>query len=126
MKLGMRRLIALAVTLAGVGAASACGSPAPHAPEPAAAAGARQSRVPGEYLVTVAARNGVEAIAELYGRFGIKGIQDLGHNVFLVTLTEDPGPARMEQLLGGNARIRAVQPNFVYGTRGPARLPGAR
>jgi hypothetical protein len=122
----MRRLIALAVTLAGAGAASACGSPAPHAAEPATAAGARQSRVPGEYLVTLAARNGVEAIAELYGRFGIKGIQDLGHNVFLVTLTEDPGPARMEQLRGGNARIQAVQPNFVYGTRGPARLPGAR
>lgn len=126
MKLGMRRLIALAVTLASAGAASACGSPAPRATEAAVPAGARQHRVPGEYLVTLAARNGVEAIAELYGRFGIKGIRDLGHDVFLVILTEDPGPARMEQLRGGNARIQAVQPNFVYGTGGPARLPGAR
>jgi hypothetical protein len=82
--------------------------------------------VPGEYLVTLAARGSVKSIVELYGRFGIKGMQDLGRNVFLVTLTEDPGPARMEQLRGNNARILAVQPNFVYRTREPARLPHAR
>jgi hypothetical protein len=32
----------------------------------------------------------------------------------------------MEQLRGDNARILAVQPNLVYGTREPARLPRAR
>lgn len=60
----------------------------------------------------------MKTIVDLYGQFGIKGIRDLGHNVFLVTLTADPGPARMEQLRGENAHIQAVQPNFVYGTSG--------
>jgi len=125
MNFGMRRLIALAVTLTGATAACACG----HTPgnlEAAPAVRAPQARVPGEYLVTLAARSGVEAIVELYERFGIKGIQNLGHDVFLVSLTEDPGPDRMEQLRGDNARILAVQPNLVYGTREPARLPRAR
>lgn len=125
MKFGTQRLIALAVTLTGATAACACG-PAPGNLEAAPAVRAQQTRVPGEYLVTLAARSGVEAIVELYERFGIKGIQDLGHNVFLVSLTEDPGPDRMEQLRGDNAHIQAVQPNLVYGTREPARLPGVR
>ena len=74
----------------------------------------RQNRVPGEYLVTLAAEADVKAIAELYGRFGIKGTQDLGSNLFLLRLTEDPGPAKMEELRGQNAQIQAIQPNFVY------------
>ncbi len=119
MKYGMRRLIALAVTLAGAAAGCACGGPAPDNLEAAPAARAQQTRVPGEYLVTLAARDSVKAITDLYGQFGIKGIRDLGRNLFLVTLTEDPGPARMEQLRGESAHIQAVQPNFVYGIRGP-------
>lgn len=118
MKYGMRRLIALAVTLAGVAAGSACGH-TPGNPQAAPKARAQQTRVLGEYLVTLVARDSVKAIVDLYGQFGIKGIQDLGHNIFLVTLTEDPGPAKMEQLRGENAHIHAVQPNFVYGTREP-------
>jgi hypothetical protein len=125
MNFGMQRLIALAVTLTGATAACACG-PAPTKLEAAPAVRAPQTRVAGEYLVTLDARSGVEAIVELYERFGIKGIQSLGHNVFLVSLTEDPGPDRMEQLRGDSARIHAVQPNFVYGAREPARLPHAR
>jgi hypothetical protein len=73
-----------------------------------------QSRAPGEYLVTLAAGADVKAIADLYGRFGIRSAQGLGRNIFLVTLTEDPGPAKMEELRGKNAQIQAVQPNFVY------------
>lgn len=118
MKYGTPRLIALAVTLAGAAAGSACGGPTPGNLEAAPAVRAQQTRVPGEYLVTVAAGDSVKAIAGLYGQFGIKGIRDMGRNIFLVTLTEDPGPARMEQLRGENAQIQAVQPNFVYGTRG--------
>jgi len=77
-----------------------------------------QTRVPGEYLVTLAAGADVKAIADLYGRFGIKGTQGLGRNIFLVTLTEDPGPAKMEELRRQNAQIKAVQPNFVYRASG--------
>lgn len=119
MKYGTRRLIALAAALAGAAAGSACGGPTPGNLEAAPAARAQQTRVPGEYLVTLAAPDSVKAIVDLYGQFGIKGIRDLGHNIFLVTLSEDPGPARMEQLRAENAHIQAVQPNLVYGTRGP-------
>lgn len=118
MKYGMRRLIALAVALVSAAAGSACGH-TPGNPQAAPIARAQQTRVPGEYLVTLAARDSVKAIVDLYGQFGIKSIQDLGHNIFLVTLTEDPGPTKMEQLRGENAHIQAVQPNFVYGTREP-------
>jgi len=82
----------------------------------------RQTRVPGEYLVTLAAGADVKAIGDLYGRFGIKGTRGLGRNIFLVTLTEDPGPAKMEELRGQNTQINAVQPNFVYRSNGPGNI----
>jgi hypothetical protein len=116
MKPGLRRLVALAVTLSLAGAAAACGNPGARTPQAAAPAGARQDRVPGEYLVTVTARDRVAAIADLYGQFGIKELRDLGGTVFLIRVAEDPGPARMEQVRGGSAHILAVQPNLVYGT----------
>jgi hypothetical protein len=84
----------------------------------AAAGYAQQTRAPGEYLVTLAAPAEVKAIADVYGRFGIKGIERLGDNVFLVTLTEDPGPATMERLRAEDARIRAVEPNLLYRSQG--------
>lgn len=120
-----QRLIAVAVAVTGATAACA-GGPAPGSVAAAPEVRAQQTRVPGEYLVTLAARGEVQAIVELYGRFGIKRIQDLGRNVFLVRLTADPGPDRMEQLRADHAHIQAVQPNFVYGTRAPARFPHAR
>jgi hypothetical protein len=78
----------------------------------------RQTRVPGEYLVTLVPGADTKAIAGLYGPFGIKSIKNLGNNLFLVTLTEDPGPAKMEELRGQNSQVKAVQPNFVYRTNG--------
>jgi hypothetical protein len=117
-RIGIGRIIALALSLAGAVAGSACGV-TPGDPLTAPATRVRQTRVPGEYLVTLAAGGSVKPITDLYGQFGIKRIQDLGRNIFLVTLTKDPGPGRMEQLRGENAHIQAVQPNYVYGTRRP-------
>lgn len=77
----------------------------------------QQTRVPGEYLITLAAPAEVKAVSDLYGRFGIKGIKNIAPNLFLVTLTEDPGPEAMEKLRMGDARIRAVEPNYVYRTQ---------
>lgn len=74
----------------------------------------QQSRVPGEYHVTVAPPVGVEAVSDVFGRFGIKAIRNIAPNLFLLTLSEDPGPEVMGKLGSGDARIRAVQPNFVY------------
>jgi hypothetical protein len=83
----------------------------------------RQPRVPGEHLVTLVPGSDVKVITTLCGRFGIKSIKDLGSNTFLVMLTEDPGPAKMEELGGQNASVKAIQPNFVYHTNGPGSAP---
>lgn len=118
MNRGMRRLIAFALAVAGAAAGYAC-SNSPGNPQTApAGASPQQTRVLGEYLVTLAVPAEVKAIGDVYGRFGIKGIKNLGPNVFLVTLTEDPGPAVMEKLRAGNVHIKAVEPNFVYRTQG--------
>ena len=112
------RCIGLVVAMAGLVAGSACNQmPSDPAPTPVDFS-PRQTRMPGEYLVTLAAGADVKAIADLYGRFGIKGTQQLGRNLFLVRLTVDPGPAKLEELRSQNAQIKAVQPNFVYRSTG--------
>ena len=114
MQLGRRRRIRLVLVMAGLVAGTACSqTPRDPAPTPMDSS-SRQTRVPGEYLVTLAEGADVKAIVDLYGRFGIKGTRGLGSNIFLITLTQDPGPAKMEALRGQNAQIKAVQPNFVY------------
>lgn len=110
----MRWCVAVAAVgamAAGIGCARSAGTSAVVATENLAGP---QTRVPGEYLVTVAAQADAKAIADVYGRFGIKRTQELGRGVFLVTLKEDPGFAKMEELQKQDTRIRAVQPNFVY------------
>jgi len=114
---GMRRLIALVIAVAGAAAGYACGSVPGNAQTAPAGALSQQTRVPGEYLVTLTAPADVKAITAVFGRFGIKGIKELGPNVYLVTLAEDPGPAAMEKLRGGDARIKAVEPNYRYRTQ---------
>jgi len=103
--------------LAGAAALCACGNPTVSAQTPPVE-GKSQQRVPGQYLVTLAAGADAKAINDLYGRFGIKSARSIGNNVYLVALTEDPGPEEMEKLRGGNAQIKAVQPNYVYRARG--------
>jgi hypothetical protein len=118
---GKARRIALAVVVTGL-AGSAC-SQTPRDPPPGPMDySSRQTRVPGEYLVTLAAGADVKAIAELYGRFGIRDTQGLGSDVFLVRLAEDPGPATMEELRAQSAQVKAVQPNFVYRINGPRNI----
>ena len=101
-----RRAFAAALALA---CASVIGACAPNAQS-------QQARQPGEYLVTLAADAGEKAIRDVYGRFGIKAIQALPKNVYLVSVAEDPGPAVMDDLRRSNALIKAVQPNYRYRT----------
>jgi hypothetical protein len=113
---GIRRLLVLGAAMAGMAAGPACGlAPGNPGPKPMDLS-SRQTRAAGEYLVTLIPGADSKVIADLYGRFGIKGMKDLGNNLFLVTLNEDPGPAMMEELRGQNAQVKAVQPNFVYRT----------
>ena len=118
----MRRLVTLVLVAAGAAVGYACGS-SPANPQTApAGAPSHQARVPGEYLITLAAPAGVKAISNLYGRFGIKTLKELAPGVFLLTLTEDPGPEAMEKLRAANVQIRAVEPNYIYRTQGGGRI----
>lgn len=105
--------IAAAIALTG----SACGNSAGISQAASAGIWSEQTRVPGAYLVTLADGAQYQAITDVYGRFGIKDRKDLGNNVYLVTLTEDPGLSAMEKLRGANTLIKAVQPNYRYRTR---------
>ena len=124
-RMGNRLLLplALATALGCMPGGAACGhtpgNPAPTTMD----SSSRQSRVPGEYLITLVPGSDIKIIATLCGRFGIKSIKNLGSNTFLVILTEDPGPAKMEELGGQNANVKAIQPNFVYRTNGPGSAP---
>ena len=115
---GIQQVVAIAVI--GVFIAAGCvRDEVPVHPKTAAAgAWSQQSRVTGEYIVTLAASGDVKAVSDLYGRFGIKEVRKLGANVFLLILSEDPGPATMESLRANDARIQAIEPNYVYRTQG--------
>ncbi|MGK5087084.1 hypothetical protein WDW86_05960 [Bdellovibrionota bacterium FG-2] len=109
----MYRFSALAL-VAAVAGGPACRH-TPSAPKvPPIDYASHQTRVPGEYLITLTPGANVKIISELYGLLGIKKIKDLGHNLFQVTLTEDPGPEKIEELRGKNAQIKATQPNAIY------------
>jgi hypothetical protein len=83
-----------------------------------ASCGASQdNRVPGEYIVTLTPQARAAAIADLYGRFAIQSVKPLGNDVYLMQLSEDPGPVVIESLGRSNAHIKAVQPNYGYRTQ---------
>jgi len=104
-------------------AGTSCGHGEDHQTATVGDFSAPQSRVPGEYLVTLSAGVEVEVITNLYGQFGIQTMKNAGNNVFLVTFSSDPGLARMEELRAQEPRIEAVQSNLVYRTQ-PKLEPG--
>ena len=62
-----------------------------------------------------------KVLAEVYGRYGIKEIGPLGNSVFLLTLTSDPGPQVVADLIHGDVRFKAVQPNLIYRIKQPGK-----
>ncbi len=114
-----RELAALALVLAVAAAAPSCGRAAGSGSPTAGDLRSGRTRVPGQYLATMAPGTDMKALTDIYGRFGIKEMRDLGQSVFLLILTEDPGPAVMEELRQRNSRIKAVQPNFLYRANDP-------
>ena len=111
------RIVSPGLIIAAAVAVSAC-THAPIAPSPALAAAPvraeRQARVPDEYLVTLAPDVDEGAIPELYGRFGIKELNALGDETYLLVLANDPGPQEMEELISNDSRFKAIQPNIIY------------
>lgn len=73
-----------------------------------------QVRVPNEYLITLQPETDVKAIRDVYGQFGIKEINDLGGEVYLVVLVTDPGEEQIEELVEEDERFRLTQPNLIY------------
>jgi hypothetical protein len=107
------------LTLVAVSTAACARAPAnpPAAakdPAPVQLPAAQQTRAAGEYLVTLADGVDAKVISNVYGRFGIKGVNAMGPGLFHLILSEDPGPAKMEEIRKQDARIKAIQPNFVY------------
>jgi hypothetical protein len=80
-----------------------------------------RARVPGEYLVSLAIDTSVDAIADRYGQLGIKEVDALGDEVYLLVLANDPGPREMARLIYDDFRFRMVQPNIIYWVNRPVR-----
>ena len=107
----VRALLALCVAgTLGTGCAQGGAARAPAAP----AAAAAPSRVPGEYLVTLAPGTDPRAILGALAEAGVTSIRSVGADLYVVTVRDDPGPERMKVLRANDPRIRAVQPNFLY------------
>ena len=114
------RIVSPGLVIAAAVAVSAC-THAPVAPSPALATAKpapvraqQQARVPDEYLVTLAPDVDESVIPELYGRFGIKELNALGDETYLLVLANDPGPQEMEDLISDDSRFRAIQPNIIH------------
>jgi hypothetical protein len=120
------KLLLVAVVAGASALGCACRQPTPS-PTVAAAAPAAPTTAPGglgggpagqtvarQYLVTVTAGAGEAAVREALAPLGLAAVKPIGNDTFLVTLGEDPGLAKVEALARQDARIRAVQPNFVY------------
>jgi hypothetical protein len=114
--------LALAAVAMALAVASACSEAQRDSAPKSGDFSSLRTRAPGEYLVTLAAGASLDEIVRIYGRFGIRSTHGLGRNVFLVKLDEDPGPARMEELRGESAHIKAVQPNFIYRANAPGKF----
>lgn len=120
------RLLLVAVVTGASALGCACRQPtpspsvtasAPATPAPAQGGlrgGAAGQAVARQYLVTVSAGAGEGAVREALGPLGLTAVKPIGNDSFLVTLGEDPGLAKLEALARQDARLKAVQPNFVY------------
>ena len=114
--------------LIGAGGLGACASvqeTAPPAREPRATPVPRPAnRVPGQYIVTVQEGTDDTRVRAVYVSYGVREITRLGQNQFLLKVRQDPGPDEIERVgLQSDARITAVQPNFIYRINPPA--PGS-
>lgn len=114
------RSFSITVLLATLAATSACAHP-PVGETPqtqqlvhTSSNNHQQTRVPGEYLVTLAAGETERVISERYARFGIKSIQALSKSTFLLSITDDIGPEGMRAIIEQDIRFIAIQPNFIY------------
>lgn len=73
-----------------------------------------QTRVPGEYLVTLIPDADKGVIADRFVRQGVKDVHALGDDIYLVVIANDPGVKVMRAQIRKEPRITKIQPNLVY------------
>lgn len=114
------RMASIFIAIATLATISACGhttaGEVPRSKMTPISRAEQQTRMPGEYLITLAAGENERIISESFAHFGIKNIQALGNNTFLLRITEDIGPDGVRAIIEQDTRFKAVQPNFIYKT----------
>lgn len=71
-------------------------------------------RAPGEYIVTMAPGAGKDLLRQQYSAYGIREIVDLGANMFLLKLSQDPGADELMRKGMASGKVKAVQQNYIY------------
>ncbi|MDH4199629.1 MAG: hypothetical protein OEV66_04535 [Spirochaetia bacterium] len=67
-----------------------------------------------EYLVTVKSGANEKEVRRAFAQYKIHSIAKIAERVFLIVISEDPGPEQMEKTAKTSQKIEAVQPNFLY------------
>ncbi|OHD70468.1 MAG: hypothetical protein A2W19_08750 [Spirochaetes bacterium RBG_16_49_21] len=71
--------------------------------------------VAGEYIISLAANAGEDAIQQCFSEYGLMIVKPLGNNAFLIKLTHDPGFAEIQKKCSASGgKIKSVQPNYIY------------
>lgn len=98
--------------------------PQPLMPQPSSRMPSSQSRVTGEYIVTLPGEttdhgkstndDAATLIRQVFAAQKIRSIQALGQGLYLLKIGIDPGPRAMASLAGQSPQEMRVQPNRIY------------
>lgn len=77
----------------------------------------QENRVPGEYLVGLAAGSDPTEARKLFAAYGVAEWRHVRKDTYLVRLQNDPGPDALARLAEGTAAVRYVEPNRIYTTQ---------
>ena len=73
-----------------------------------------ENRLPGQYIITLKEGGNSETLTSVFQQYGIKAIQNVSRNRYLIILKQDPGPEIITKQAATSSEIEAVQPNYTY------------
>jgi hypothetical protein len=73
-----------------------------------------ENQLPGQYIVILKEGANSEVLKQVFTQYGIKAIQDLSKDRYLIILEQDPGPETISRQAVSASDIEAVQPNYIY------------
>ena len=114
-------LVALPLLMAGTG----CGAPENGTPVQSQTKPANPSaanRVPGRYLVAVIEGNRAQ-IEKTFAAYRPESISRIREDLYLLMISEDPGPETMSQIADDADFIKAIQPDYTHSINPPGRMP---